>query len=84
MSKPLFSQRLEELLKDKNLKKQDLAKMLGTTPQTISKACNGIRLSLPLARKIITVYPEYDIGWILGWELSPKYIHGREWYKNNG
>lgn len=73
-SKPLFSKHLEELLAEKGLRKNQLAKMLNTTPQTISKACNGIRLSKELALEVVRLFPEYNLSWVLGQEDSIKYV----------
>lgn len=72
--KPLFSTRLEELLKDKHLKKYELAEMIYTSPQTISKAANGIRLTKATAEDIVALFPEYNLSWLLGQEGATKYV----------
>lgn len=72
--KPAFSIHLEELLKEKGLQKKELAAKIYTSPQTISKACQGIRITRPIAESIVKLFPEYYIGWVLGWEGSPKYL----------
>ena len=72
--KPEYSIHLEELLKEKGLKKQELAAMIHTTPQTISKVCQGIRITRSIAESIVKEFPEYYIGWVLGWKGSPKYL----------
>lgn len=65
--KPDYSKNLETLLKEKGLLKKDLAEMVHTSVQTISKACNGVRLSKGLAEDIIALFPEYNISWLLGY-----------------
>lgn len=66
INKPAYSRHLEELLKEQNLKKKELAAMIYTSAQTISKACNGVRLTPELANDIIGFFPEYNIAWLLG------------------
>lgn len=65
--KPAFSSNLEELLKEQGLRKNELAKKVYTTPQTISKACQGIRLTKALAESIVKEFPQYNISWIMGY-----------------
>ena len=65
--KPPFSENLEALIKEQDISKRELARLLCTTPQTISKACNGIRLTKTLAEDIVELFPEYNIGWLLGY-----------------
>ena len=65
--KPVYSVRLEELLKEQGIRKNELARKVFTSPQTISKACNGVRLTRPVAESIIKEYPQYNIGWLLGY-----------------
>ena len=72
--KPAFSNHLEELLKEQGLQKKELAKLIFTSPQTISKACQGIRLTRPMAESIVGIFPQYYIGWLLGYPGSPKYV----------
>lgn len=72
--KPAYSKNLEELIKDQGIRKQDLAEKIPTSVQTISKACNGIRLTKSLAERIVELFPQYYIGWLLGYPGSPKYI----------
>lgn len=64
--KPSYSANLEELIKEQNIKKKELAELIHTTPQTISKACNGIRLTQPMAESIVENYPQYNVAWLLG------------------
>ena len=64
--KPQYSANLETLIKEQNITKKDLAGMIHTSAQTISKACNGVRLTKPMAESIIKEYPQYNIAWLLG------------------
>ena len=72
--KPSYPERLEELLKDKKLTKKELAEMIHTSPQTISKACSGIRLTQATAEDIVNLFPEYNLAWVLGQDNAPKYV----------
>lgn len=65
--KPAYSVNLETLIAEKGITKKELARKIHTSPQTISKACNGIRLTQSMAESIIELYPEYNIGWLLGY-----------------
>lgn len=76
--KPLYSLRLEELLHDKGLHKYQLAELIHTSPQTISKACNGIRLTKATVDEIVKLYPEYNASWLLGYDTALKYVADQE------
>ena len=71
--KPLYSKHLEELLKDKGLKKYQFAEMIPISVQTISEACNGKGMSKHLAERICELFPEYNLSWVLGQD-APKYV----------
>lgn len=68
--KPAYSVNLETLLAEQGIKKNALAKQIHTSPQTISKACNGVRLTQSMAESIIKLFPEYNIGWLLGYSTQ--------------
>lgn len=60
-----FAERIEQLLKDNNLSGRELAKKCGLSPNTISLARNGKRLSMNSARyiaKACNVSLEYLFG----------------------
>lgn len=70
--KPAYSLNLETLIDEvridgKKITKKQLAKLINTSPQTISKACNGIRLTKETAESIVNLFPDYNIGWLLGY-----------------
>ena len=65
--KPAYSVNLEELIREQGITKKELAVRIHTTPQTISKACNGVRLTKGMAESIIALYPQYNIAWLLGY-----------------
>ena len=65
--------RIRELRKSKGITQEELAKLLSTTKQTISKYEKGIVTNIPSDRveamaKILDTTPEY----ILGWEETKK------------
>ena len=64
--KPDFSLNLETLLKEQGLTGKKLAALIPTSEQTISKIRSGIRISMPIARKIHELFPSYNLLWILG------------------
>ncbi len=64
--KPEYSINLNTLLKEQNLTGKQLAEMIPTSEQTISKARTGVRLTLDIAKRIQELYPEYNLLWILG------------------
>lgn len=64
--KPAFSDNLETLINDQGITKKQLAEMIPTSVQTISKACNGIRLTRSMAERIIELFPEYNLAWLMG------------------
>ena len=72
--KPTWSRNVEEIITvDLDITKKEFAELIPTSPQTISKACNGVRLSKGLAIRICELYPEYNLAWVLG--MSPnKYV----------
>lgn len=65
--KPDFSKNLETLIEDQGITKKQLAEMIPTSVQTISKACNGVRLTKDKAERIVELFPEYNIAWLIGW-----------------
>lgn len=65
--KPAYSVNLETLIAEVGIKKNVLADKIHTSPQTISKACNGVRLTQSMAQSIIDEYPQYNLGWLLGY-----------------
>lgn len=65
--KPEYSVNLETLIAEVGITKKALAEKIHTSPQTISKACNGIRLTQSMAESIIELYPKYNVGWLLGY-----------------
>lgn len=65
--KPDYAINLEELIKEQGIRKNELAKKIPTSPQTISKACQGKRLTRTMAERIVKEYPQYNIGWLLGY-----------------
>ena len=66
--KPKYSVHLEELIKEQRITKKQLAEMIPTTVQTISKACNGVRLTPDKAQRIIELFPQYRLSWLLGYD----------------
>lgn len=72
--KPQYSVNLEVLIKEQGITKTALADRVHTSVQTISKACNGVRLTKYMAKSIIEEFPEYNEGWLLGYS-NLKYKH---------
>lgn len=76
LSENVRASRIKELLKDKGLKRKDLAEMIevrsrdgGITtmdPQNLSRCLTSGKVSDKLCRKIIEVFPEYNLEWLLG------------------
>ena len=64
--KPKYSLNIETLLSEQGLTGKALAAMIPTSEQTISKVRSGIRISMPIARRINELFPEYNLSWILG------------------
>lgn len=69
--KPAFSRNLNTLLLEQKITGKELAEMIHTSEQTISKARNGIRLTKDLAESIINLFPQYNITWLLGYTQIP-------------
>ena len=66
-------ERIRELRKLKGISQEEMAKLLNTTKQTISKYENGVVSNIPSDRieamaVLLDTTPEY----ILGWETSPE------------
>lgn len=67
--KPLYSQHVEQLLKEQHITGKQLAKMIHTSEQTVSKMRTGLRLSRNNAELINAHFPQYSVAWLLG--LTP-------------
>ena len=62
------AERIRELRKAKGISQMDMAKLLNTTKQTISKYENGIVSNIPSDRieamaTLLDTTPEYILGW---------------------
>ena len=62
----IMAVRLKELLKDQELTQKELAEKLYTSQQTISKAVTGKQYTRATAEAIQKLYPQYQLGWLLG------------------
>ena len=62
----IMASRLKELLKDQELTQKELAEKLYTSQQTISKAVTGKQYTRATAEAIQKLYPQYQLGWLLG------------------
>lgn len=74
------SLRIKELLKEKGLKQKDLAEMLGRDPQNLSRDLVSGTVSDKTCRKIVELFPDYRIEWILGYPDEAKTHY--EWADN--
>lgn len=64
---PVCGERLKALCKAEGISQEELAEIIETSSQTISKAAKGKRLTLNIANKIIDAFPKYNISWLLGY-----------------
>ena len=60
--------RIKKILEDQNLTQKDLADALNMEPQNFSRFMVSGKVSEKTCRKIIALYPEYRIEWLLGYD----------------
>lgn len=67
--KPEPAERLKQLCDEENIKQQELAAMICTSPQTISKIINRkSSLTEDNAARIVALYPKYRFEWLMGYD----------------
>ena len=64
---PVCGERLKALCKAEGISQEELAGIIGTSSQTISKAAKGKRLTQNIANKITEAFPKYNTPWLLGY-----------------
>ena len=57
---------LKELLKDQGITQKQLADKIPISQQTINKAATGKQYTRKLAEDIQKLFPQYQLGWLLG------------------
>ena len=66
---PIRAERLKELIKDLNMSQTDFSKSVNYSQQHISGIINQkTALTEETAQDIISVYPDYRIEWLLGYD----------------
>ena len=67
--KPEPAERLKQLCEEENIKQQELASLICTSPQTISKIINKkSSLTEDNASRIVALYPKYRFEWLMGYD----------------
>ncbi|MFI3167911.1 MAG: helix-turn-helix transcriptional regulator [Bacillota bacterium] len=63
-----FAERLQDILKDKNISQSEFARKVSTTHQTVNRWCNGN--NEPNFDMLITICSELDEdpNYLLGWD----------------
>ena len=62
--------RIKELMKREGIKQVDLADDLGMEPQNFSRILRTGKVSEKTCKKIVNLYPEYQLEWLLGYSDS--------------
>lgn len=60
--------RIKILLRREDLHQKDLADLLNMEPQNVSRFMKSGKVSEKTCRKIVKLYPEYRIEWLLGYD----------------
>lgn len=83
MNRPVFTKRIEEILKFYNVSAATFADTIGVGRSSISHILSGRnKPSLDLLLKIIETYPELNVRWFLqgkGTINAAEKIHANEW-----
>ena len=58
--------RIKKILEEQNLTQKDLADALDMEPQNFSRFMVSGKVSEKTCRKIVALYPEYRLSWLLG------------------
>ena len=65
--------RLKEIIKNERLTQSSLANKIGVTQQSISRIMQGKQaLTEGMAKRIVSVFPAYDVEWLLGYKSEEK------------
>lgn len=65
--KEIRKKNLKKLISDKNMTQKEFAEKLGYSPEHINALINGrLPVSYRFAQKVVSVFPEARIGWLLG------------------
>ena len=70
-------ERIEELMERENYKnRKDFAHDIDMLPQNFSRSMTSGKISEKICEKIVKVFPQYRIEWLLGYDESPTHY---EW-----
>lgn len=62
--------RIKIIMERENLKQKDLAESLNMEPQNFSRIMISGKVTEKTCRKIVTLYPEYRLEWLMGYDDS--------------
>lgn len=76
---PVRGQRLKQILMNEGITQNQLSKMISLSQQQISLIVRGHTSLTPrVAKKVITVFPNYRIEWLLNFEEEKTYYNPNE------